>query len=302
MKTLQTPHFIWVDIDDPTEKDIAYLKENFDIHPLAVEEFATPTMRARASHYPNGIFLAVHIPLYNVEERTTYSAELDIILTETHLVTGHRTDIYQLHELFDELSANGGKMEQPQLESPAGLLYVILDKLINSCFGRLERIAKNIDRIEDGVFHDNEKSMVREISVVKRDILNFRRTIMPQRSILESLTQKDDRFIPRELHPYIRDLVGTNIRLWNMLESQKETIESLEDTNNTLLSYKINEKMRIITIFSVLVLPSTLYANLLGINTPVPLGHNLNGFWIHVGIMIFIGFLTLIFFRWRKWI
>ena len=302
MKTLITPHFTWIDIDNPTDSDLAYLKEHFPIHPLAVEEFATPTMRARATQYPDGIFLAIHIPLYNVEERTTYSAELDIIITQTHLVTGHRTDIYQLHQLFDELEAAKGNIDELQHHTPAGLLYVILDKLINSCFGRLERIATNIDRIEDGVFHDNEKDMVKEISIVKRDILNFRRTIMPQRSILESLTQKEDRFIPRELHPYIRDLIGTNIRLWNMLESQKETIESLEDTNNTLLSYKINEKMRIITIFSVLVLPSTLYANLLGINTPVPLGHNINGFWIHLGVMALIGFITLVFFRWRKWI
>ncbi|HHH12312.1 MAG TPA: hypothetical protein ENJ77_00355, partial [Candidatus Moranbacteria bacterium] len=236
MKKISLPGATWIDIDNPTEKDLDYLRENFSVHPLAVEEFASPTMRARASQYSDGIFLSVHIPLYNIDERTTYSAELDIILTETHLVTGHRTDIYQLHELFEELAkdksarGNSGTTDLP-VASPAGLLYLVLDRLINSCFGRLDRIAANIDRIEDGVFHDNEKGMVKEISVVKRDILNFRRTIMPQRSILESLLQKEEKFIPRELHPYIRDLIGANIRLWNTLESQKETIESLEDTN-----------------------------------------------------------------------
>lgn len=289
-------------IAHPTADDIAELKQYVDIHPLVLDEFATPTLRPRATQYPGGIFLTVHIPLYNVEERTTYSAELDIIITQTHIVTGYRDDIYQLNHLFESIAASKDQQQLHMNESPAHVLYLILDTLINSCFGRMEHITKNIDSIDNGVFHDNDNNMVKEISIVKRDILNFRRIMMPQRAIIESLLQKDEQFVPRTLRPYFQDLIGTNIRIWNTLESQKETIESLEDTNNTLLSNALNEKMRFITVFSVIVLPSTLYANLLGINTPVPLGHNINGFYIHLGVIITIGIATVVFFRWRRWI
>ncbi len=302
MKTTKTDQVTWIHIAHPTKEDVAVLGEQINLHPIVLEEFSTPTLRPRAVQYPEGIFLTVHIPLYNIEERTTYSAELDIIITPTHIVTGYRTEIYQLNELFESLNKDEKLRAHHMSKTPAHLLYLILDTLINSCFGRLAHITRNIDSIEDGVFHDDEREMVREISVVKRDILNFRRIVMPQRAILESLLQKDERFIPKELRPYWQDVIGTNTRIWNTLESQKETIESLEDTNNTLLSHKLNERMKFIAIFSVIMLPSTFYANLLGINTPIPLGHNLNGFWMHTGVIFVLAIITVISFRKLKWI
>lgn len=144
--------------------------------------------------------------------------------------------------------------------------------------------------------------MVQELSIVKRDILNFRRTLMPQRSILESIVSQPPAVVPAKIKPYFHDLVGTNIRLWNTLESAKETVASLEETNNSLLSDKINTKMRILTIFSVILIPMTLYANVLGINTPIPLGESPNGFLTHIAIMGLISIFTIVVFKIFKWI
>ncbi len=302
LKTITTDHLTWIDIDQPTEADITQLSTLIDIHPLAIEEFATPTVRARATQYHNGIFLAIHIPLFDKKERATYPAELDIILTETQIVTGHTHEIYQLDTFFDDFAKNRTLQTNHVGAGPAYLLHAILDMMLNSCFPRLEHITKNIDAIESGVFHGDAKRMVEEISIVKRDILNFRRTMMPQRSIIESLIHKEERFVPRNLHIYIRDLIGTNTRIWNILESHKETTESLEDTNDTLLSHRLNEKMSILTLVSVITLPATLYASILGINTFVPLQNHPYGFLIHIGVMIAMVLITAGFFKWRNWI
>ena len=302
LKTVQTKNFTWIDIDEPTSDDIAQLRDTITIHPLAIEEFAAPTVQSRATQYPNGVFLAVHVPLYDKEERTTYAAELDIILTETHLITGHALPIYQLDQFFDRIMTTKGAHIGHIGDSPAHLLYAVLEMLINTCFPRLDHVTEKIMAIESGVFHGEEARMVQEISHVKRDILNFRRTIMPQRSILESLIRKSDRFVPEELHPYLHDLIGSNIRLWNILESQKETIESLESTNDTLLSTQLNAKMRVITIFSSVLIPIALYASIFGINTKVPLQFTEYGFQIHIAIMVGIALATLAIFRWRRWI
>lgn len=302
IKTITTDHLTWIDVDDITQANITKLKTLVQIHPLAIEEFATPTLRARATQYHNGIFLAIHIPLFDRKEQATYSAELDIILTDTHIVTGHKDDIYQLDAFFDRFSKDTTLQTKHLGDGPAYLLHAILDTMLNSCFGRLEHIDKNIDEIESGVFHGNEKQMVEKISFVKRDILNFRRAMMPQRSIIESLFKKDARFIPDDLYPYLHDLAGVNTRLWNILESYKETIESLEDTNDALLSHKLNEKMRVLTIFSVLILPSTLYSSVLGINAMIPLEHHPHGFWIHLSIILTLAIVTATFFKLRRWI
>lgn len=292
----------WIDFEDPGADDIRYLQENFDIHPLAIEEFVTPTIRPKATQYENCLFLTVHIPLFDVRERSTYPGELDIVLTKTHLITGHKREIYQLSEFFRKLSESAGKRRFYMNETPSHLLYHLLEILLESCFPRLDHMTKNLDQIENEVFGGNEKEMVREISIVKRDILNFRRTMKPQRSILDSLAQKDSFLVPVDLRPYFQDLVGTNIRIWNTLESAKETIESLEDTNNSLLSNKLDITMKVLTIFSAVMLPMTVYSNILAMSADIPFGDNPHAFWIHVSIMLFLSFTTITIFKVRKWI
>lgn len=302
MKEIKFNGTTWIDFEDPGADDVRYLQENFDIHPLAIEEFVTPTIRPKATQYANCLFLTVHIPLFDIRERSTYPGELDIVLTKTHLITGHTHKIYQLEEFFRKLSESPGKRRFYMNETPSHLLYHLLEILLESCFPRLDHMTRNLDRIEDEVFSGNEKEMVREISIVKRDILNFRRTMKPQRSILDSLAQKDSFLVPADLRPYFQDLVGTNIRIWNTLESAKETIESLEDTNNSLLSNKLDITMKILTIFSAVMLPMTVYSNILAMSADIPFGKNPHAFWIHVSIMLFLSFLTIMIFKIRKWL
>ncbi|MCX6766130.1 MAG: magnesium transporter CorA family protein [Candidatus Moranbacteria bacterium] len=302
MKSVKFKDITWIDFENPSADDILYLQENFNIHPLAIEEFTTPTFRPKATQYDNCLFLTVHLPLFDVASRTTYPEELDIVITKNCLITGHANNIYQLSDFFDTLSESEGKRRLYMDKTPAHLLYNLLELLFESCFPRLDHISENLDRIEKDVFAGKEKEMVFEISVVKRDILNFRRTLKPQRSILESLVQKDSPLIPKELKPYFYDLIGTNTRIWNDLESKKETIESLEETNNSLLSNKLDLTMKVLTIFSAIMLPMTVYSNILAMSADIPFGKNPYGFWIHTSIMLFISFLTITIFKLRKWL
>ena len=107
------------------------------------------------------------------------------------------------------------------------MLYFILEKLLNSCFPKIDHINEQLSEIEKQIFNGNEREMVYETSVVKRDILAFRRTLKPQRSILESLVQKNYKLLENDLNKYYQELIGINIRVWNALENTKEVIKSL---------------------------------------------------------------------------
>jgi magnesium transporter len=237
-----------------------------------------------------------------VEHRTTYPGELDIILTNGHLITSHRKSIYQLSKFFQDLEKSEGKRRLSLEGTPAQLLHDLIEILLDSCFPRLDHINKKLDFIETQVFAEKEKEMVFEISVLKRDILNFRRTLKPQRSILESIIQKDHPFIPFATKVYFQDLIGTNIRLWNILESQKETIEALEATNNSLLSNKLDLTMKVLTIFSAILLPMTVYSNMLAMSAQIPFGQSPNAFWIHAGLMVLLSLFTITIFKRKKWL
>lgn len=302
MKIIKHKKIIWIDFEDPKNDDITYLQENFNIHPLAIEELVTPTYQPKVVQYDGCLFLSIHIPLFDVEHRTTYPGELDIILTNDHLITSHRQSIYQLTKFFESLEKSEGKRRLSLEMTPAHLLHSLLQILLDSCFPRLDHISKKIDFIETQVFAEREKEMVFEISVLKRDILNFRRTMKPQRSILESIIQKDHPYVPLEMKIYFQDLIGTNIRIWNILESQKETIEALEATNNSLLSNKLDMTMKVLTIFSAVLLPMTVYSNMLAMSAQIPFGNNPYAFWIHAGLMGLLSLITILIFRIKKWL
>jgi magnesium transporter len=301
MQSISHKNVAWIDFEDISQDDITYLQESFDIHPLALEELITPTYQPKVVQYENCLFLSIHIPLFDVAERTTYAGELDIILTKTHLITSHRHDIYQIHKFHADLVRSEGKRRLHLEDTPAHLMYQVIEMLLRSCFPKLRHVSERLDYIEEQVFAEKEKEMVVEISVLKRDILNFRRTLKPQRAIVESLVQKDYPYIPTDMKVYFQDLIGTNIRLWNILESQKETIEALEDTNNSLLSNKLNSTMKVLTVFSAILLPVSAYSSMLAISASIPFGHHPHAFWIHSAIMAVIALTTTLVFRWRRW-
>ncbi len=302
MKSISFKNLTWIDFSNPGADDIIYLQENFDIHPLAIEEFVTPTFRPKATKYHNCLYLTIHIPLFDAKTRTTYPGEIDIVVTEDHLITGHIKEIYQLEDFFSKLESSEGKRRLYMAKTPAHLLYHALEMLLDSCFPRLDHIHEKLNDIEEQVFNGKEKEMVREISIVKRDILNFRRTLKPQRHIIESLLQMDSPLLPIELKPYFQDLVGTNIRLWNALESNKETIESMEETNNSLLSNKLNFTMKVLTVFSAVMMPMTVYSNILAMSADIPFGKSSHAFLIHVSIMLIISACTIAIFKIKKWL
>lgn len=302
MREIKSDKIKWIDIKEPNADDVLKIQKKFNLHPLIVEEFATPTLRPKASEYGGSLYLAIHIPLFDTVNKTTYPGEIDIVICEGTLMTAHDKDIYQLASFFNDLKASRSMREKYMGKSPGALLHSLMELLLESCFPKLDHITKKLEYIEEEIFAGHEKEMVQDLSIVKRDILNFRRTMKPQRSVFESLAQKEYALIEPELKPYFQDLIGTNVRIWNALESAKETVESLEATNNSLLSNKLDMTMKVLTIFSAVLLPMTVYSNILAMSARIPFGDNPNAFWIHASIMIFIALITITVFTIKKWI
>ncbi|OGI28119.1 MAG: hypothetical protein A2184_02440 [Candidatus Moranbacteria bacterium RIFOXYA1_FULL_44_7] len=246
--------------------------------------------------------MTLHIPLFDKLNRRTYPSELDVVVTKDHLITGHDQDIFQLREFFTKLKRNKKMQEKYMSQSPGYLLYYIIETLLESCFPKIDHINKNLDNIEEQIFQGNEKEMVHEISYVKRDILNFRRTLKPQKSVLESLARDKYPFLEPELQTYYQDLIGTNIRVWSALENAKETVEALEGTNDALLSNKLNTTMKVLTVFSGVMLPMMVISNTLAMSASIPFGHNPYAYWIWMGIMLLISAFTIVIFKIKKWI
>jgi len=302
MREIKINNFTWIDLQKPRYAEIDNIGKRFSLHPVVIDDFSSPTLRPKAVAYENCLYLAIHVPIFDRSLKTTYPVEVDMALTENAIITSHDREILIINSIIDNIRNNRIKKKFGAEDSPASLAHYIVEMLLDSCFPKLDHFSKRLDYIEKQIFEGHEKEMVFEISILKRDILNFRRTMKPQRSVIESLSLKDYKFINPELRPYFQELVGTNIRIWNGLESVKETIESLEATNNSLLSTKLDLTMKILTIFSAIMLPLTVYSNILAMSASIPFGSHPMGFWIHMAIMGIIATITISIFRMKKWL
>ena len=304
MKTIEHGKLTWINIDNPTSEDVLFLKDNFDLHPLVLSEFTSPSQRPRAEEFDNCLYIVLHIPLFNKDTGTGYSGELDIVITKNHVITAHQNENIPIKSVIREMEENSAFKEKAFSESAGFLFYSIMERLLSASFPKLDHINEKINDIEEGIFMGFEKEMVRSISNIKRDILNFRRSIKPQRSILESLVQKEYKLLEEDLNGYFQELIGINIRAWNALENIQEIIESLEETNNALLSHKINEAMRLLTAVSLITFSLSVTT---GVFSMLPfasfkIANNPIMFWIILAFMAIMTSTMLIVFKIKRWL
>ncbi len=293
----------WIDIQNPTKKDIGYLREKFNFHPLVLEELIIPSNRSKVERYPGYLYMIFYYPIHSKEKRETRPREVDIIVTKDTVITSHYFSIFPVKALFDRCNLYAKARNLYMDQGTGYLLFYIVDGLWKSCITKLSRIGERIDEIEKKIFEGREKEMVLEISLVKTDIINFWRIIEPQKKILESLFKEGSDFFEKELTHYFSDILGTFSQAWNALLTYKETILAMENTNQALLSSKINEIMKVLTIFSVIFLPLTLIASIWGMNFKfLPLSELPLGFWGIIAFMVILSALMFIYFRKKRWI
>ncbi|MBI4128676.1 MAG: hypothetical protein HY460_01375, partial [Parcubacteria group bacterium] len=188
-------------------------------------------------------------------------------------------------------------------KSAAHLLFYIIDALFQFALRELDHVQSTLDDIDERIFDGNEKNLVERISIVRRDILSFRKTLKPQKIVLESLVRHGVAFFGARSQALFRDMLGEYSRVWDVLENHKETAESLHDTNESLLSTKSTETMRTLTIFAVITFPLTLFATLFAMDTvATPIRGNPYDFWIIAGIMLFVVLCMILYFKRKRWI
>ncbi|MCK4891482.1 MAG: magnesium transporter CorA family protein [Candidatus Pacebacteria bacterium] len=301
---IKNHNITWINIVNPDKKDVEFLKKNFNLCHSILKEYIPRIKRPKVEEYKNYAFAVIHFPVFNRKTRKTIATELDIILFENMLITNHTGTLPELKKMFEQCNSNETAKNFYIKNNASYLILYLLDRLIDTRLPMLDHIDDHIENIEEKIFKGDEKKMVNEIAIVKHDIISFRRTIKPQRMVLESLIRIMPKLTNSNLSRLPAEVIGSNIRVWNTLENHKEMIEALEHTNESLLSHKIGDTMKILTAFSVIVLPLSLIANVFGMNIikGMPFINSPFGFWIVLYLMFIITSISFIFFKYKKWL
>ena len=230
------------------------------------------------------------------------AGELDFFIGHNYLVTFPAVELLPVTRLFRRCEEDEELRDRLFAKGSGYLLYHVLDDLFDYCFPILDKIGYKLDSIEDDMFEGRAEDVVRDISNVKQEIISYRKIIKPERSTLRVLERQVERFLPEELELYFDDIVDQAERIWDLLDNYKEVIEGLESTNESVISHRQNDILRILTVFSVVLLPLTLITGIFGMNVKFP-GFETEAAWWGIlgGMVVTLGAL-LGFFRYKRWL
>ena len=300
---IETPTLRWINIDEPRLADRQWLSDTFGFHELDLEDVASHNQRPKIDEYDEYLFLVMQFPRFDKETGRLHPAELDIFLGPNYVITLPNEEILPLPALFERVRTRDDVREQVMTHGSGRLLYEILDRCVDASFPMLGQLGRKLRRLEDDIFEGGRSSeIVREISNAKQEIINFRAIIRPQRAVFRALERAKQRYLTEELDIYFDDLTDASERIWDVLENFMEIVQGLESTNESVLSHRLNDGLRVLTAVSVILLPLTLVASVFGMNVHFPGEGSPIAFWVILLVMLAILGGMVLFFRRRGWL
>jgi magnesium transporter len=291
----------WIHLDTPTQEEAERLAERFGWHPLDLEDVLSKRQRPKVDEYPDYLFAVLHFPVYDKAIQRLNAAELDLFLGPDYLVTVPAVELLPVTRLFRRCEEDE-ELREGLFKGSGYLLYHALDDLFDYCFPILDKIGHKLDSIEDDIFEGRSEEVVRDISNVKQEIISYRKIIKPERSTLRVLERQVERFLPEDLESYYDDLVDASERIWDLLDNYKEVVEALESTNESAISHRQNDVLRLLTLISVTMLPLTVITGIFGMNVFFPGEGTRTAFWVVLGVLVAMLVGMVGFFRYKRWL
>jgi len=292
---LVSKQLAWTHVSDPNPEELAAFIRNSGVEPIDSDFIVQHHHRPEITIRDQYILLLIHVPVFNKKSRLTRGGALYFVITPDHLWSVSFKQIFALDKLLKVYKESDEKREEYFQDGAAGLCVNIISSMHASAFRKIERLSKYINIAEDAVFHGNERKMVEEISILARDVLDFRQIVRPQISLFSMAPAHD--LVPPSVASMWQRLDGQTRKLWDLLENIFESIRELGHTNNTLLQHKENELLRLLAMYSAISIPAVI---LLTVYNPRSAGAGLADvitFWSFFAIYLIL--LLIIFFRFR---
>jgi len=293
----------WVNIERPGAPERDWLDEHFDFHALDFEDVLSSNQRPKIDVYDDYLFIVLHFPIFDPAVGRLGAGELDLFVGPGYLVTLPNQPLQPVEYLFERCRTKEELREQLFSRGSGYLLYRLVDDSFDYCFPMLRKIGNKLDALEDDIFEGRSEEVVRDISNAKQEIINFRKVIRPQRPVLHDLEKVKQRYLATDLdlEIYFDDIVDAHERIWDMLENYKEVV-TVAETNESVISHRVNDILRVLTSISVIVLPLTLIASIWGMNVGVPGEGDDLDFFVIVGAMLAMFGAMVAYFRRRGWL
>jgi magnesium transporter len=304
IQTLTHQATTWLNVVHPSQVDIAALHEAYPfLTPLNLEDITSGIERPKIDREDEYLFVILQVPRWDERLRLTRPYEVDLIVGRDFVITAHDGRLKPLDRLYaaaaEESAEAAALLEQGAIHA----FYLIVDRLIDYIFPILRKVDMNIRTLEERIFSSDTRAIIREIAILRRDIIAIQRIIRQLSPVIEVLDISLRRvFRDDDLTDYFDDLVDHIHRARDIIDEDSDVVAALGDTADKLLSHRLNNIIRVLTVFSVIMLPLTLISSIYGMNVALPLQEHPQSFALISVSMIVIALVMLAYFRLRRWL
>lgn len=305
IETIQYQSLKWQHITNPTEEDYHYLLEQYDFHPLDIEDCRSTNQRPKIDEYDDYYFLILHFPYFDNSNKFIRIREVKIFWGKDYIITIGKSH-WVVKKLFEEMQEDLEQDDEDvkeELSSSDILLYHILDRLMHETYTLIMRVGAEVDLINYDIFNKKARSIIELISITRRNIILLNTTFKPQLRVLHMFEGGAIKgFVDPEvldMEDYWGNILDQYQKMFDSIEDYGELIEGLSKTFDSLQANRTNEIMKVLTYFSTIMLPLTVVTGLFGMNLTFPFTTNVVSFWVVIGSMVIITTLLIIYFQRR---
>ncbi|MDO8499365.1 MAG: magnesium transporter CorA family protein [bacterium] len=306
IKEILAAGLVWVNVSEQGTKELGEIGKRFSYDEQDIKESLPPFQRPKIVKRAEYLFMVLHFPVFDRETKRLGFTEIDFFLNASQLVTVHNGKLAPIDQFFDECKKNAGSRDKYFSGTAVHITFELLSRLLDAIFPILLHVNDDINLVDRKLFSKNVggREMAEEILRLKTNIVTFRRTMQGHRTVLERLIMYSGRDLDLvSYQSYINSIREFTNEIWNMLESQKESINALHETNESLLGLRMNEVMKTLTVISVITFPLTLMVALFDFHAPSnPFIHMPGGFWLVASLVLWGAILMYAMFKKRKWL
>jgi magnesium transporter len=295
------PTVTWINIDGLHNTElIEKLGKHFDLHPLILEDILNTGQRPKVEDFEKYIFIVLKMIYYDDKENETKIEQVSLILGQNFVISFQEKmgDVFE--PIRERIKKAKGRIRKARADY---LLYSLLDAIVDSYFAILEKIGDKIENLEEAVVADPKPKSLQAIHGLKREMIFLRKSVWPLREVINSLEKAESSLVHESTGIYLRDVYDHTIQIIDTIETFRDMLSGMHDTYLSGISNKMNEIMKVLTIFASIFIPLTFIAGIYGMNFQYmpELGWRWGYFGV-LGIFMAVGLSMIIYFKKKKWL
>ncbi|MEM6966750.1 MAG: magnesium/cobalt transporter CorA [Bacteroidota bacterium] len=282
--------------------DTALIEEigkTYAIHPLVLEDIASPSQRPKFEEYDNGNFITLRSLSFNKTERAVETEQITLFFGDAFLLSFQENDDDLFLLVRNRIQSGKGRIRNRGADY---LAYALMDVIVDKYFLVMDEIQEIIEELEHNILNAPNENSKADIHHLKQEMIKIRKSIAPLREAIGRFSKSEHSLIDERTTIFLRDLFDNTVQIMDVVDSNRDILSGLQDLYISEISFKMNQVMQVLTIITTIFVPLSFLAGLYGMNFEVmPELKFKNGYFILLGVMLLISLGLLSYFKKKKW-